>query len=112
MKAREYAETIISAVNDHTSLPMEEQGDFLISAIHKVGTDMIAELKQMMVDRKANTNAAVAAVFKEQHMKWRAMCRFIDKELKESLLEPDGFKIIVKAAFPVVYDYMQKNGWK
>ena len=113
MKAKEYAERIAASITDHNTLPPEEAVDFLIEAIHSVGTDMIAEMKELAETRKARSDAAVASIIREQYMKWRAMCRELAKMVNEEVLDPEGFKTIIKSAFPPqVYRYMDKMGWK
>lgn len=113
MKAKDYAARIQDSIETHRSLPQEEQIDFLVVAIHGVGLDMITEMNQMVADRKATTHYAMAAVVREQYMKWRAMCRIVAKNVGEELLDPEGFKVIIKSAYPaVVTEYMNKYGWK
>ena len=56
--------------------------------------------EQLIESRKAQTNSAVAAVIREQYVKWRSMCRHIKSDLKEDLLDPEGWKVLVRTVWP------------
>lgn len=73
-------------------------------ALESVMMDMMAETDTMIKHRKCHSNSAFEAVFKEQHQKWKAVCRRVPG------LSIDFYSICVKAIYPKLWDNLQARG--
>lgn len=98
MKATWYVEryrTVMAASND----PMDGEAD--------IAAHMILESVDLMEKRKAKTNDAIYAVFRELSQKWEAIRRQIPT------LREDGFMEALKATHPNMHQALIRyRDWK
>lgn len=87
MKAREYARII-----------QEHNSD--VDIFVKIADMFLKETHEIIMTRKCKSDSAMNAVFCDQELKWKALCRLVEG------LKPTGFREIVKMVFPAVFPYI------
>lgn len=93
-KAKEYAKEIIETYIEKN----ESQAKYKAAEIVK---DLFAECKEIENKRKITKYAALLAILKEQHLKWVAICRNVNKEI--NLLNERAFLDVIEQKMTMIY---------
>ncbi len=80
--------------------------DPTVETLRKIGFDFLMETKELLLARRAQTDAAMLAVFREQDTKWVA---FANRAGSGNAVRRNGFRILTMVEFPFVADAL---GWK
>lgn len=90
MKAKDYLEKI-KASDD-------KQAEFA-----RCVTEIIFEARDIAKTRHTENDAALISIFKEQELKFHALCRLIDKQDFDFKAIPEGFRNTIKELTPELY---------
>ena len=93
-KAKEYAKEILDIAED------EDLAAALIKAAQTV-KDLFAEYEEIIKMRKITKYAAMLAVFKEQHIKWVAVCRRVND--RYAMLNENAFLEVIQEKMTMIY---------
>ncbi len=93
-KAKEYAKEIIETYVD------KNEREALIKAAQSL-KDLFTESTEIQTQRKITNSASMLAVLKEQHLKWVAICRNVNKEI--NLLNERAFLDVIEEKMTMIY---------
>lgn len=94
MKAKEYAETFLSAPRS--------TDDELNKALKQVLQDMMQEAVDICKMRNSKSDSCLLAALKEQGDKWRAFSSIVNKRVGVEVIKPNGFKDFMEHLFPEI----------
>ncbi len=106
MKAKEYAQRIITAI-DKPGKPEEISHEVIC-----VVQDLLAEANQLIKSRHCQTDAACAAVLDELDDRWQVICRLVDEHCGDRVLVKTGFRELLFETANKFEHYQLAAVWK
>lgn len=111
MKAKEIASKILENLPQNTLIvPIEAQLELVRRASNHL-TLMVGETAQLAERRQVQTPAGWAGVVAEQHNKWRAVVRLVNKRMPFSPLNTNWYLVALKQATPTGYEAAIEGGF-
>lgn len=77
-----------------------------IETVREITFDFLMEIKEIAKVRRAVTDAAMLAIFREQDRKWQS---FADKAGGGNAIRRNGFRVLTQIEFPFMAHAL---GWK
>lgn len=113
MKAKEYVAKFTATVDPEQANGAENLRPALLRALKDLSESLLSETEVLIGTRGIKSDPALFSVFREQHIKFRAIARRLNAHYDMSLLKEDGFQTLVKHRMgDEIYNMIPDKTWK